>query len=149
PPLRPAHGRSTPCARICGRAGAAKEPLIMSRTPATPDFLPLPAMLWQLLQTLWLGAHMASLLLFMPMLVKIGFAPMLLQEVNGQLRPALLVLTLMASTVQMLILARTGGPGALVSQLRGQLLLGIWLLALLVLLAYGQEAISVTLIRGL
>lgn len=121
----------------------------MSRTPATPDFLPLPAMLWQLLQTLWLGAHMASLLLFMPMLVKIGFAPMLLQEVNGQLRPALLVLTLMASTVQMLILARTSGPGALVSQLRGQLLLGIWLLALLVLLAYGQEAISATLIRGL
>lgn len=121
----------------------------MSRTPATPDFLPLPAMLWQLLQTLWLGAHMASLLLFMPMLVKIGFAPMLLQEVNGQLRPALLVLTLMASTVQMLILARTSGPGALVSQLRGQLLLGVWLLALLVLLAYGQEAISATLIRGL
>ncbi|TDQ36205.1 DUF4149 domain-containing protein [Thiopseudomonas denitrificans] len=121
----------------------------MSRTPATPEFLPLPAMLWQLLQTLWLGAHMASLLLFMPMLVKIGFAPMLLQEVNGQLRPALLVLTLMASTVQMLILARTSGPGALVSQLRGQLLLGIWLLALLVLLAYGQEAISATLIRGL
>lgn len=121
----------------------------MSSTPATPDFLPLPAMLWQLLQTLWLGAHMASLLLFMPMLVKIGFAPMLLQEVNGQLRPALLVLTLMASTVQMLILARTSGPGALVSQLRGQLLLGIWLLALLVLLAYGQEAISATLIRGL
>lgn len=55
----------------------------MSRTPATPEFLPLPSMLWQLLQTLWLGAHMASLLLFMPMLVKIGFAPMLLQEVNG------------------------------------------------------------------
>lgn len=55
----------------------------------------------------------------------------------------------MASTVQMLILARTGGPGALISQLRGRLLLGIWLLALLVLLAYGQEAISATLIRGL
>lgn len=118
--------------------------------PSIPTpFLPMPAMLWQLMQTLWLGAHMAALLLFMPMLVKIGFAPALLQEVNGQLRPALLVFTLMGTAVQMLVLVRIDGVQALVRQLRGQLLLGIWLLALAVLLAYGQSAISATLVRGL
>ena len=122
----------------------------MPATPPTPiPFLPMPAMLWQLMQTLWLGAHMAALLLFMPMLVKIGFAPMLLQEVHGQLRPALLVFTLMATAVQMLVLVRTSGIHALVRQLRGQLLLGIWLLALVVLVGYGKEIISDTMIRGL
>ena len=122
----------------------------MPATPPTPiPFLPMPAMLWQLMQTLWLGAHMAALLLFMPMLVKIGFAPMLLQEVHGQLRPALLTFTLMATAVQMLVLVRTSGVHALVRQLRGQLLLGIWLLALVVLVGYGKETISDTMIRGL
>lgn len=124
----------------------------MSQRPADPSqiqLLPTPAMLWQLMQTLWLGAHMAALLLFMPMLVKIGFAPALLQEVNGQLRPALLVFTLMGTAVQMLVLVRAGGVRALVNQLRGQLLIGIWLLALAVLLASGQPAISATLVRGL
>lgn len=121
----------------------------MPGTPNTSPFLPTSAMLWQLMQTLWLGAHMAALLLFMPMLVKIGFAPMLLQEVNGQLRPALLVFTLMATAVQMLVLFRTGGAQALLRQLRGQLLIGIWLLALAVLLLYGKELVSDAVVRGL
>ena len=121
----------------------------MSRTPVDTPFLPMPAMLWQLMLTLWFGAHVASLLLFMPMLVKIGFAPILLQEVNGQLRPALLVFTLMGTAVQMLVLVRTGGLRALTGQLRGHLLLAIWLLALAVLLAYGRGIVSDTLVRGL
>ncbi len=122
----------------------------MSATPpASTPFLPMPAMLWQLMLTLWFGAHVASLLLFMPMLVKIGFAPILLQEVNGQLRPALLVFTLMGTAVQMLVLVRTSGLRALTGQLRGHLLLAIWLLALAVLLAYGRDIVSDTLVRGL
>lgn len=121
----------------------------MSATPPTPtSFLPMPAMLWQLMLTLWLGAHIAALLLFMPMLVKIGFAPMLLQEVHGQLRPALLVFTLMGTAVQMLVLMRIGGLRALTGQLRGQLLLAVWLLALTILLAYGREVVSDSLVRG-
>ena len=120
-----------------------------SRSAAAPLFMPLPAMVWQLMQTLWLGAHLTSLLLFMPMLVKSGFAPMLLHEVNAVLRPALLVLTLMATAVQVLVLVRAGGLSALLHQLRGQILLGAWLLALLVLLSYGQPAMNATLVRGL
>lgn len=125
----------------------------MNQPPQSPRFLPqflqTPAVLWQLMQTLWLGAHLAALLLFMPMLVKIGFAPLLLQEVQGQLRPALLVFTLLATAVQMMILVRTSGLSALGRQLRGQLLLASWSLALIVLLGYGKALLDESLIRGL
>lgn len=118
-------------------------------TNSDKNALPLasiPAVLWLLMQTLWLGAHITALLLFMPMLVRIGFAPMLLHEVNSHLRPALLVLTLMAVAVQMLVLVRSAGLAALIRQLRGQLLLAIWFLALVLLLTAGIES---ALLRGL
>lgn len=119
----------------------------MSRTSA--QFLPTSATLWQLLQSLWLGAHLAALFLFMPLLTRIGFAPLLLQEVNRQLYPALLVITLLAVSVQLLIVLRCSGLPALYRQLRGQLLLGVWLLALLILLIHGQTGIHASLVRGL
>ena len=118
----------------------------MSAKP-TP-FLPLPAMLWQLLLCMWLGAHMTALLLFMPMLNRIGFAPLLLQEVSNQLRPSLLVLTLMATAIQMLLVVRTGGLRSLLHELRGQLLIGAWLLAMALLLAAGLD-FSPAILRGL
>lgn len=120
-------------------------------TPSTPksSFLPTPAMLWQLMQTIWLGSHIAALLLFIPLLNKIGFAPILVQEVQNQLRPALLVMTIMASAVQMLVLVRVEGMSALIRQLRGQLLLAAWLLALLTLLGFGKGLFNADILRAM
>lgn len=121
----------------------------MPSNSKTFQFLSMPAMLWQLMLVLWLGAHLAAVLIFIPLLVKAGFAPMLIHEVNSQLRPALLLFTLMATAVQMLVLVRAAGFNALVRQLRGQLLLAIWPLALIVLLTFARPEIDSSLVRAL
>lgn len=93
------------------------------------------AVTWMLAQTLWVGAHASYVLIFMPALRKIGFAPMLLNEVNTVMRPALLVLTLMALVVQLLALWRTKPLVAWVSELRGQLVLVALMLCVFLLVA--------------
>ena len=76
-----------------------------------------------LAQTLWVGAHAGYLLVFMPALQKVGFAPLLLSEVHAVVRPALLVLTLMALLVQLLALWRTQPLVQWITELRGRLVL--------------------------
>lgn len=110
---------------------------------------PTPVILWQLALVLWLGSHLASLFLFMPLLQRAGLAPLLQAEVLTQLRPALLLTTLMAVVVQMLALLRSGGWQALWTELRGWLVLGVALLALLLLLLSPRMGMDWLPLRGL
>lgn len=57
-------------------------------------------LLWQLAQTVWLGAHISYLFLFLPVLQQIGLAPLLVAEINSRLWPGILVLSVMALLVQ-------------------------------------------------
>ncbi|MBS7325268.1 MAG: MFS transporter [Thiopseudomonas sp.] len=62
--------------------------------------------LWQLCQTLWVGAQLSCLLLFMPVLKQMGLAQLLITEVSHKLWPGLLALTLMCLLLQWLVLWR-------------------------------------------
>ncbi len=107
------------------------------------------SILWQLALIVWLGSHLASLFLFMPLLQQAGFAPLLQQEIRDQLRPALLIVTMMASVVQMLVLVRSCGMRGLGRELRGQLVLAVWCLALILLLASARLGMEWPLLRAL
>lgn len=121
----------------------------MSRSPASLPLADTPAILWQLALVVWLGSHLAALFLFMPLLQQAGFAPMLQAEVQEQLRPALLVVTLMASCVQMLVVVRSRGFKGLSRELRGLLVLGVWCLALILLLTSAKLGMEGSLLRAL
>ncbi|MFB1011041.1 MAG: hypothetical protein QMB92_06315 [Thiopseudomonas sp.] len=79
--------------------------------------------LWQLCQTLWVGAHLAYLLLFVPVLRQMGLAPLLVSEVDAKLWPGLLVLALMGQLVQGLVLLRSLPAGRRLGDARSLLLL--------------------------
>lgn len=108
-----------------------------------------PIILWQLALVLWLGSHLASLFLFMPLLQKAGLAPLLQAEVLQQLRPALLIVTLMGVVVQMLALLRSGGRSALWGELRGWLVQLAGLLALVLLITSARLGMDWLPLRGL
>lgn len=110
------------------------------------ELLPTTAVLWNLLLTLWLGAHLATLLFFLPLLEKVGFAPLLQQEVTKLLKPGLLVITILTVAVQLLIQLRCYGFTSVFQQLRGQLLLAIWLISIL-LIPLGQHFAGHLIVR--
>lgn len=64
-----------------------------------------------------------------PALGKIGLAPLLIEEIAGNLRPLLVGLAALCAVLQAAVLIQVGGFRSLWRDLRGQLLLSVLLLA--------------------
>lgn len=85
---------------------------------------------WQLAQTFWVGGLWLLQFVMLPALVKIGLAPMLVEEIASTLRPLLVGLATFCVVLQAVVLVQAAGLRSLWQDVRGQLLLAVLLLAL-------------------
>ncbi|QXI27830.1 MFS transporter [Pseudomonas vanderleydeniana] len=83
-------------------------------------------MLWQLAQMLWVGGLWLLHVGLLPVLAQIGLAPLLIEEIGGQLGSLLVGFAVVCVTVQVLVLVRVEGRSSLWRDTRGQLLLMAW-----------------------
>jgi hypothetical protein len=88
--------------------------------------------LWQLAQTFWVGAFWSLHFVFLPVLQRMGMAPMLVDEIDALLSPMLVGFAVASVLLQGVVLIGAQGIRSLWRDLRGQLLC----LVLLVSLAY-------------
>ena len=84
---------------------------------------------WQLAQTFWVGGLWLLQFVMLPALGKIGIAPLLIEEIGQSLRPLLVGFTAFCVLLQALVLIQLAGLRSLWTDLRGQLLLTVMLLA--------------------
>lgn len=84
---------------------------------------------WQLAQTFWVGGLWLLQFVMLPALGKIGIAPLLIEEIGQGLRPLLVGFTAFCVVLQALVLVQLAGVRSLWTDLRGQLLLTVMLLA--------------------
>ena len=84
---------------------------------------------WQLAQTFWVGGLWLLQFVMLPVLVKIGLAPLLIDEIASTLRPLLVGFAAFCVVLQGFVLIQFHGVRSLWSDLRGQLLLVVLLLA--------------------
>lgn len=84
---------------------------------------------WQLAQTFWVGGLWLLQFVMLPALVKIGLAPMLVEEIASTLRPLLVGLAAFCVVLQAVVLVQAAGVRSLWQDVRGQLLLAVLLLA--------------------
>lgn len=84
---------------------------------------------WQLAQTFWVGGIWLLQFVMLPALGKIGIAPLLIEEIGQGLRPLLVGFTAFCVVLQTLVLVQLAGVRSLWTDLRGQLLLTVMLLA--------------------
>lgn len=84
---------------------------------------------WQLAQTFWVGGLWLLQFLVLPAIGRIGLAPLLVEEIAGNLRPLLVGFAALCGALQVLVLIQVTGLGGLWRDVRGQLLLTVILLA--------------------
>ncbi|WP_407295450.1 DUF4149 domain-containing protein [Stutzerimonas zhaodongensis] len=84
---------------------------------------------WQLAQTFWVGGVWLLQFVMLPALGKIGLAPLLIDDIAGTLRPLLVGFAAFCVALQAIVLIQLGGLRSLWTDVRGQLLLAVLLLA--------------------
>ncbi|MCQ4265148.1 DUF4149 domain-containing protein [Stutzerimonas stutzeri] len=84
---------------------------------------------WQLAQTFWVGGLWLLQFLVLPAIGRIGLAPLLVEEIAGNLRPLLVGFAALCGALQVLVLIQVTGLRGLWRDVRGQLLLTVILLA--------------------
>jgi len=80
-------------------------------------------MLWQLTQMLWVGGLWLLHLGLLPVLGRIGLAPLLINEISSMLNTLLVGFSAACVAFQVLVLVQAKGLGSLWCDIRGQLLL--------------------------
>lgn len=80
-------------------------------------------MLWQLTQMLWVGGLWLLHIGMLPVLRRIGLAPLLIDEIAGMLTVLLVIFSAVCVAFQALVLVQVEGLGSLWRDMRGQLLL--------------------------
>lgn len=80
-------------------------------------------MLWQLTQMLWVGGLWLLHIGLLPVLGRIGLAPLLIDEISGTLSTLLVGFSAACVFFQVLVLVQAKGLGSLWRDFRGQLLL--------------------------
>lgn len=96
----------------------------MSKSPTfdRPQKRQVSAVLWQLTQTLWVGGLWMLHFGLLPALVKVGIAPLLVEDIGSQTGSLLVGFACCCAVLQLLLLARLQGFASLVRDARGQLL---------------------------
>lgn len=84
---------------------------------------------WQLAQTFWVGGLWLLQFVVLPALAKIGLAPLLIEEIAVNLRPLLVSFAAFCAVLQAVVLMQAHGLRSLWSDVRGQLLLAVLMLA--------------------
>ena len=84
---------------------------------------------WQLAQTFWVGGLWLLQFVVLPALDKIGLAPLLIEEIGATLRPLLVGFAAFCVMLQAVVLVQLAGLRSLWTDLRGQLLLAVMMLA--------------------
>jgi hypothetical protein len=80
-------------------------------------------MLWQLTQMLWVGGVWLLHIGLLPVLGRIGLAPLLIEEIDKMLSALLVVFAAACGILQVLVLIQAEGLRSLWRDIRGQLLL--------------------------
>ncbi|MGH8384447.1 MAG: MFS transporter [Pseudomonas sp.] len=80
-------------------------------------------MLWQLTQMLWVGGLWLLHIGLLPVLRRIGLAPLLIDEIAGMLDALMVAFAAVCVVFQALVLVQAEGLGCLWRDIRGQLLL--------------------------
>ncbi|MEJ1226028.1 MULTISPECIES: MFS transporter [unclassified Pseudomonas] len=80
-------------------------------------------MLWQLTQMLWVGGLWLLHIGMLPVLARIGLAPLLIDEIAGMLTLLLVIFSAVCVVFQALVLVQVEGLSSLWRDIRGQLLL--------------------------
>ncbi|WP_043309042.1 hypothetical protein [Pseudomonas sp. ML96] len=88
------------------------------------------AISWQLAQTFWVGGLWLLHFVMLPVLEKMGLAPLLIEEVKAALSPLLVGFAAFCVLLQGMVLVQVEGLRSLWSDLRGQLLLMVLVMAL-------------------
>lgn len=96
----------------------------MSKSPTfdRPQSRQVSAVIWQLTQTLWVGGLWMLHFGVLPALVKVGLAPLLVEDIGSQTGSMLMGFAGFCAVLQLLLLARLQGAACLVRDARGQLL---------------------------
>ena len=81
------------------------------------------AMLWQLAQMLWVGGLWLLHIGLLPVLGRIGLAPLLIDEIAGMLSALMVAFAAACAIFQAMVLVQAEGLASLWRDLRGQLLL--------------------------
>ena len=84
---------------------------------------------WQLAQTFWVGGLWLLQFVILPALGKIGLAPLLVEEIAASLRPMLVGFAVFCVVLQAIVLIQAAGLQSLRTDVRGQLLVAVALLA--------------------
>ncbi|MGF6486298.1 MFS transporter [Pseudomonas frederiksbergensis] len=80
-------------------------------------------MLWQLTQMLWVGGLWLLHIGLLPVLGRIGLAPLLIDEIAGMLNTLMVGFAIACVIFQALVLVQAEGPASLWRDIRGQLLM--------------------------
>ncbi len=84
---------------------------------------------WLLAQTFWVGGLWLLHFVMLPALAKLGWAPLLVEEVADALTPLLVGLTVVCAVLQVVVLVRAERWASLWRDMRGQLLLCVLIMA--------------------
>jgi hypothetical protein len=84
---------------------------------------------WQLAQTFWVGGLWLLQFVVLPALGKFGLAPLLIEEIGASLRPLLVGFAAFCVLLQAMVLVQAHGLVSLLTDVRGQLLVSVLLLA--------------------
>ena len=85
------------------------------------------ALVWQLAQVFWVGGLWLMHLGLLPALIRIGLAPLLVEEIGNTLGVLLVIFAAVCAIVQALVLAGVEGVESVWRDLRGRLLLMVLL----------------------
>ncbi|MWK56474.1 DUF4149 domain-containing protein [Pseudomonas otitidis] len=88
---------------------------------------------WQLAQTFWVGGLWLLHFVVLPALERVGFAPLLVEELSRSLSPLLVGFAAFCGVLQLGLLAWLEGARSVLRDSRGQLLLVILLAAMIFL----------------
>jgi len=97
--------------------------LSKSATSERGRLLKAGAMLWQLVQMLWVGGLWLLHIGMLPVLGRIGLAPLLIDEIAGMMTVLLVIFSAVCVAFQALVLVQVEGLASLWRDIRGQLLL--------------------------
>ncbi|ARU90623.1 DUF4149 domain-containing protein [Pseudomonas sp. M30-35] len=87
------------------------------------------AISWLIVQTFWVGGIWLLQFLVMPALIKLGLAPLLIDDLMDTLKPLLVGLAACCAVLQAVVLIAASGLPSLWRDIRGQLLLTVLLMA--------------------
>lgn len=88
-------------------------------------------MAWQLAQTFWVGGLWLLQFFFIPSLTKVGLAPLLAVSVAQALTPMMMGFAAFCVLLQALMLTVSAGLASLWREMRGQLLISIFILCVI------------------